>query len=587
MKKSLLLAACVSVALHAQTPTPRDSTSRAPAATPVPAGTASLSGVVLDETSHPLRRATVLIHGDRQLEVSTVTDDHGRWTFTALPAGRFTITASKPAYPSMSFGARRPNRPGSGVLLSAGKTVSDVTLTLPRGAVLSGVVFDDHGQPMPDVPVMAWELRTSLGGERTLDFPASGGESVVTDDRGRYRIYGLPAGEYTVGTAWFYSGMAGAVRVPSDEQIRAAFAAAQRPPGSVGASAVSLPQMPTSEHNFTATFLPGTTDPDTATTVQVAAGDERNDLNIQMLFRPMSVVTGTVEMAQGSPSIELRLHKRTRVSALNVTTFWSTSDGKFTTASLAPGNYTLTAHLAANKTTPAMWAQADLAVTGAEPVTVALTMSPSMTVTGRLVFNGSASPPADLSSIRVELVPMPDSGSRTSDVVVDASGTFSVGGVIPGGYRVIASAQPGPSPSAWTMRSVVSDGEDVTDLPLVIGPSGNRSMVVTFSDQVGELSGTVSNPSGGAVTDYFVIVVPADSRYWIPGSRRIVSARPDVTGQFRFRGLPPGAYRIAATTDLVQRDLQDLGALAQIAEHASPLTLDAGEKKVYDFAVGR
>lgn len=586
MRLVLVLVASVTLALHAQMP-PRDAAQQATTPAPAPTGTASLGGIVIDEAGRPLPRAVVLVHGDKSLDVSTITDGRGRWSIASLPPGRFTITASKPAYPSMSYGAQRPNRPGAGVLLAAGQTLDSLTLSLPRGAVLSGVVFDDHGQPMPGVPVMAWELRTTLGGERTLDFPATGGESVTTDDRGAYRVYGLPAGEYTVGTAWYYRGMSAGVHVPTDEEIRAAFAAAQRPSGTAGASAAGPPQTPASEYNFTAVFLPGTTDPDAAATVRVSAGEEHEGLNLQMQFEPMSAITGTVSAPEGAPSIELRLQRRTRVAALNSTTYWSASDGKFTTQSLAPGDYTLSAHLAAGKNTPAMWALADVTVTGAEPVAIALTMAPAMTVTGQVAFDGATPAPADLSTVHVELVPLPDSGSRTNDVIVAASGAFSVGGVIPGRYRVVASVPAGASLPAWTLRSVVSEGQELADLPLVIAPGSAPSLTVTFSDQLGELSGTVTDPSGKPATDYFVIVVPADSRYWIPGSRRIVSARPDVSGQFHFRGLPAGSYRIAATTDLVQHDLQDAGVLSQIAEHATPVSLGTAEKKVFDFAVGR
>ncbi len=160
-----------------------------------------------------------------RLNRRTVTDDAGRFQFADLPAGRFTITAAKAGYPETSYGARRPFRTGSGVMLAEGQRLTDIQLPLAKGAVLTGTVFDDRGQPMPGVPIMAWEVRSSLSGERTLDMPATGGEWVTSDDRGMYRVFGLPPGEYTIGTAWFFSGGEADVRVPSDAEIRAAFLA--------------------------------------------------------------------------------------------------------------------------------------------------------------------------------------------------------------------------------------------------------------------------------------------------------------------------------------------------------------------------
>jgi len=233
-------------ALRAQPQAPRDAAqSIAP-----PAGTGVLGGIVKDNDGNPVRRCTVSITGDMRLERMTVADDEGRFSFTGLPSGRFTITAKKAGYPEMSYGAKRPFRAGSGVFLQDGQQVRDLALTLARGAALTGTVYDDHGQPMPGVPLMAWEIRTALGGERTLDYASSGPDTVITDDRGMYRVYGLPPGEYTVGTTWYYSGLGYDVRVLTDAEIRAAFQAANQSAAVPGAP-VTPPRDPP-RHNYSA-----------------------------------------------------------------------------------------------------------------------------------------------------------------------------------------------------------------------------------------------------------------------------------------------------------------------------------------------
>src|SRR6185437_10089549 len=84
----------------------------------VPSGSGRLGGTVHDTSNAPVPRATVTIVGDMQLSRSLVTDEAGRFLFDNLPRGRFTVTAEKGAYPSMSYGATRPNRPGAGILLA-------------------------------------------------------------------------------------------------------------------------------------------------------------------------------------------------------------------------------------------------------------------------------------------------------------------------------------------------------------------------------------------------------------------------------------------------------------------------------------
>src|SRR5262245_51561856 len=98
--------------------------------------TGTLSGVVVTDErgSAPVPRAVVTISGGGLLfERSVVTDGSGRFSFTDLPAGRFALTASKPAYVTSAYGATRPGRPGTAVTLAAGQT-ANITLQLVRGA---------------------------------------------------------------------------------------------------------------------------------------------------------------------------------------------------------------------------------------------------------------------------------------------------------------------------------------------------------------------------------------------------------------------------------------------------------------------
>ena len=65
-----------------------------------PAGTAVMSGtLVAMDTGRPVRRARVtLTNTDRADARSATSDDQGRFSFTALVGGRYTLTANKPGY---------------------------------------------------------------------------------------------------------------------------------------------------------------------------------------------------------------------------------------------------------------------------------------------------------------------------------------------------------------------------------------------------------------------------------------------------------------------------------------------------------
>ena len=158
-------------------------------------GTGVITGVVSSGgNAAPVRRARVTLSGpELRGGRSTVTNDQGQFTFSALPPGRFTMMASKAGYVDVPYGAKRPGRPGTPIQLAAAQKMEGANIALPKGGVITGVVVDDSGEPSPgtQVRVLRYEMRT---GEKTLQ---QAGQAQA-DDRGIYRIYGLQPGEYLI-----------------------------------------------------------------------------------------------------------------------------------------------------------------------------------------------------------------------------------------------------------------------------------------------------------------------------------------------------------------------------------------------------
>src|SRR3979490_1434263 len=92
-------------------------------ATPEPAG--RMSGRVLTaDNGRPVKRARVFITaaelpGGR----GVLTDDTGVFDFTDLPAGRYTLSASKSGFIGLSFGQRRPLQAGTPLQLADGQQI--------------------------------------------------------------------------------------------------------------------------------------------------------------------------------------------------------------------------------------------------------------------------------------------------------------------------------------------------------------------------------------------------------------------------------------------------------------------------------
>ena len=117
---------------------------------PAPTGTARLRGrVVAADSGMPLRRAQVAsFSAEGQTRRVTTTDAEGRYEFVELPAGRFSVSATKAGYVSLQFGQRRPFESGTPVTLADGEVAERIDFSLPNGSVIIVRVTDDFGEPL-------------------------------------------------------------------------------------------------------------------------------------------------------------------------------------------------------------------------------------------------------------------------------------------------------------------------------------------------------------------------------------------------------------------------------------------------------
>ena len=101
-------------------------------ATQAAVGTGEISGVVVVLGSgSPVRRAQVTLSGQELRGNRTaLTDDQGRFVFHVLPAGRFNLTVNKAGHVSVSYGAKRPGRPGTPIQLADGQRVEKLSIAL-------------------------------------------------------------------------------------------------------------------------------------------------------------------------------------------------------------------------------------------------------------------------------------------------------------------------------------------------------------------------------------------------------------------------------------------------------------------------
>ena len=118
------------------------------------------------------------------------TDQEGIYHITRVAAGSYVVAPFAPAL-VLPDSNNRPQ--GQSVIITESENVDGINFDLVPGGVITGRVADSEGHPLI-------EERISLtpADERDQRGPLFMNSGSITDDRGVYRIFGVPAGRYKV-----------------------------------------------------------------------------------------------------------------------------------------------------------------------------------------------------------------------------------------------------------------------------------------------------------------------------------------------------------------------------------------------------
>jgi hypothetical protein len=173
---------------------------------------------------------------------------------------------------------------------------------------------------------------------------------------------------------------------------------------------------------------------------------------------------------------------------------------------------------------------------------------------------------------------------------VQPDGRFTLEGVAPGRYILRATGGGGGTPGSLPIvqKSAIVNAEDTMDVPIEFTADQDLAgAVITMTDRLSELNGTLTDSTGKPGNDYTIIVASAETRFWTPGSRRILTTRPGPDGKYTFRSVPPGEYTIAAVTDLEPGGQYDPEFLKAVAGASIHVTITEGTKKTQDLRVAK
>src|SRR4051812_13067105 len=447
-----------------------------------PQGTAAISGrIVAADTGRPVKRARVAVSGGGRGMRSALSDDQGRYQIGDLAAGTYTVTASKAGFVDGVYGQRRPLQPGTPLALADAQTAANVDVRIMRGGVITGHVGDEDGEPLPRAFVTVHRYQY-VRGERQL---ATAGAD-QTDDRGQYRVFGLPPGDYYVSVTT--AGL-GELLGRGLQQLAAGMGPLGAGRGGRGGpdplAAFGAPdQADQTQTGYAPTYYPGVVSPAEAGKITLAPGQETGSIDFQIQLVPLAKVTGIVSGAQDVASVLLvpqdtsgglgRLGGQTLVGR-------AMADGTFTIANVPPGRYTAVARSGGRSGDPRTAMQA-IAVNGQNVDGVALILQPGVTVSGNITVESSGTPaPADYSIFRVDIPdvdPLPGGGPGGrggrggfgADAGVQKNGSFSIPHLQPGLHYLRVAGGGAQGGGQWTLKGGAVRGTDNADVPVELKP---------------------------------------------------------------------------------------------------------------------
>lgn len=247
--------------------------------------------VVYEDTGRPVRRARIYLFGTDGKSgsgVNALTDNNGEFEIKNVRQGKYFAMVNSPGvltpfgfadgfeeiekYPEKEFFDRV--KEAFEEFSVDGTSDKKIEVKAKRGGAINGKVTYSNGDPAVSVRVSVLRKK----GEKLLPVMTGLNASIfsgtATDDRGIYRIAGLPSGEYLI-----------SVSEPSSHNGKNSSSGDDGLLDSLGFAAAG---------SFLITYYPDANAPENAASVKVSLGQEQDDINIIIADRELHKISGKV-----------------------------------------------------------------------------------------------------------------------------------------------------------------------------------------------------------------------------------------------------------------------------------------------------
>ena len=542
-----------------------------------------------------------------------LTDEAGRYFFAGLPAGEFFLRASKEGFAGGAYGLRSADDDGQPLSLAEGERRIDAKLPLWKYGAIEGTVVDEAGEAVVGVQVYALKRgvvggRAHFGQGDNLNAGPEIGPSVLTDDRGVFRIPRVVPGSYVIvvpstqttipaATIQSYSGNPNVQRevmiASSEVQVLG-----QPRTEQIGEMAlltknrVPAPPPVTSDGRWSVyrtTYFPSAAAAGAAKEIVVTPGEERLNANIVLVPAPAVEVSGRLVTPDGSapPAMAIRLVSDAAAevgeNGFETATAVSDTDGRFTFLAVPAGEYVFKTssrvEILSRQGLPAFWGTQHVSVGSKNVANLTIDLRPAIRLEGRVEFH-AATGDGPKHAPGVEFHPAFGGSDRFAAGYTD-SGTFSVTST--GGQYVISPYEV----SGWFVDAVVLDGKNIADTAVDL-QTITSPIVITYTDKPTGLSGTVKSADGRPSDTATVLTFSTNRDHWTGYGlrpRRVKDVPASRAGAFAFENLPPGEYYVIAVDSGAISGWMDPKNLEALARDAATIRIAGGISKTLDLTM--
>jgi len=507
---------------------------------PIPAtGEYRIAGTVVRAAGGtPLSRARVYIADDKDQgkQRTLVTGDDGRFSFTQIPAGKYSLAAAKRGFVTAAYDQHEQF--ATAIVTGAGLDTENLTLRLQPAAMLTGKVLDEAGEPVRGANVTLYREDHRSGVSQVL---RSANEE--TDDQGAYEFAFLAPGTYFVSASarpWY------AVHPPTPG------------PQEAGRTLVD----PALDVAYQTTYYEDSADPDEALPIPIKGGDR---LEVTLHLTPVPAlrlqvhVDGNGEHGFTMPNFQQPSLDGTDYVPTNGAQM--ISPGQWEISGVPAGKYIVRMPSQDGNTAGS---EMEMSFTSDGEELDVSKAETDAAVKAQVKMAGDGPLPANLSVELLNSKQRPAFGN-----VINAKGEVEIPSVTPGRYSFYAI---GPN-KAYSVIAVSDHGHTLANHAIDVAAGSTSEVTLTIAEGNATVEGFArknGKPAAGAM----VVLVPQN-----PESNRELFRRDqsDQDGSFAVRGVAPGSYTVVAIEDGWDLDWSTPAVIAYYLRHGMPVTISAGQ----------